>query len=97
MAEAIEAFTRAIASGKKTDQRRAEGLINVNKAWVLYESGDLTGARTSIDEAIATFDALESEPDARVAGIFARLSTARSHGTAGAKRHRSGASSPTTI
>ena len=63
MAEAIEAFTRGIASGKKTDQRRAEGLINVNKAWVLYETGDLTGAlaQSMVEKTRASHAAMRAE------------------------------------
>ena len=68
VADAIDAFTRAVDAGRRTGQRRAEGLAAVNWAWVLYESGDLPGAQMRIDNAIEVFEALLSGSDAKLAG-----------------------------
>ncbi len=63
---AIQAFDRARAVGKRTGQRRVEGLAAANWSWVLYSQGDIENAAVQIAEAVRVFAGI-SEPDARLA------------------------------
>ncbi len=64
--DAIEAYTRARDAGKRTVQRRVEGLVAANWAWALYDQGDVDGALFQIAEAIRVFEEI-SQVDARLA------------------------------
>jgi tetratricopeptide (TPR) repeat protein len=64
--DAIEAYTRAREAGKRTVQRRVEGLVAANLAWTLYDQSDVDGALLQIADAIRVFKRI-SPLDARLA------------------------------
>jgi tetratricopeptide (TPR) repeat protein len=61
-ADALAALVRAGDVGRRTWQRRVEGLSAFNRAWLLYERDDLSGGLAQIQEAIGVFSEI-SKPD----------------------------------
>jgi hypothetical protein len=60
------AFEHALDVGKRTAQRRVEGLVATNRAWMLYEESQPQIAATEIRRAISVFNRI-SPNDAQLA------------------------------